>query len=142
MNRQNNCGAMLKQMHDEMDKRTNNSLRPQNITLTQMQTLLMLYDAPDYQLPLKSLETLLHVAQSTTAGIVSRLQKKGLVQALEDPADKRIKIAQLTDSGREYCLTADKHITETEAQLLSGLTEAEQTIFLMLLRKLRDSFCR
>ena len=141
MNRQNNCGAMLKQLHDEMEKRANNSLRSQNLTLAQMHVLLLLHDAPNYQLPLKELETLMHVAQSTTAGIVSRPQKKGLVQALEDPTDQRIKIVQLTESGLDLCQSADKHIAQTEAELLAGLTEAEQTIFLTLLQKLRDSLC-
>ena len=83
----------------------------------------------------------MHVAQSTTAGIVSRLQKKELVQALDDAADQRIKIVQLTESGLNCWQTANKHITETEAALLSGLTETEQAILITLLKKLRDNVC-
>lgn len=141
MDWQNNCGAMLKQLHDEIERRANNSLRSQNLTLAQMHVLLLLHDAPNHQLSLKDLEALMHVAQSTTAGIVSRLQKKELVQALDDAADQRIKIVQLTESGLNCWQTANKHITETEAALLSGLTETEQAILITLLKKLRDNVC-
>lgn len=54
---------------------------------------------------------ILHVAQSTAAEIISRLEQKGLAAGLGD----------------------------AEEQLLSNLTEAERDIFYMLLKKVRDA---
>lgn len=39
-----------------------------------------------------ALEKILHVAQSTAAGIINRLEQKGLVTGFGDYSDKRIKL--------------------------------------------------
>lgn len=67
------CSALIKQIHDHMEKHANNSLRSQDLTISQVGALVELYSAPEKQLSLKELEKLLHVAQSTSAGIISRL---------------------------------------------------------------------
>lgn len=139
MKNQNTCGAMIKQIHDELEKRANNALRPHNLTMAQMSILLALNDVVDKQIPLKNLEQTFHVAQSTAAGIVSRLEQKGLIEALGDPGDRRIKKVQITEKGRERCREAEQHMEQTEERILSKLTETEQVILLTLLQKVRDS---
>lgn len=139
MKNQNTCGAMIKQIHDELEKRANNALRPHNLTMAQMSVLLALNDVVDKQIPLKNLEQIFHVAQSTAAGIVSRLEQKGLIEALGDPGDRRIKKVQITEKGRERCREAEQHMEQTEERILSKLTETEQVILLTLLQKVRDS---
>lgn len=44
----------------------------------------------------KEIEKDLHVAQSTTAGLLGRLQEKNLIHCCDDSKDKRIKVACLT----------------------------------------------
>ena len=83
------CGKLIKQISDEMQKNANNALRSQNMTVTQMETLIELESIPEKQCTLKELEQRLHVAQSTTAGIVTRLEQKGCVEGFGDPADRR-----------------------------------------------------
>ena len=139
MKNQDTCGAMIKQINDELEKRANNALRPHNLTMAQMQVLLTLDDASGGQMSLKDLEQRFHVAQSTAAGIVSRLEQKGLIEALGDPEDKRIKKARITAGGKERCREAERHMEETEAYILSRLTETERAILLTLLQKVRDS---
>lgn len=90
-------------------------------------------------MPLKELEKALHVAQSTAAGIVSRLEQKGLVESFGDAEDRRVKVVRLSEAGAGCCRTADARMAEAERQLLSSLTEAERDIFILLLRKVRDS---
>lgn len=139
MNNQDTCGAMVKQINDELEKRANNALRPHNLTMTQMQVLLTLDDVSSGQMSLKDLEQSLHVAQSTAAGIVSRLEQKGLIEALGDPEDKRVKKVRITAKGLERCREAEQNMEETETYILSRLTETEQEILLTLLKKVRDS---
>ncbi|MGM9670560.1 MAG: MarR family winged helix-turn-helix transcriptional regulator [Oscillospiraceae bacterium] len=136
---QNTCGALIKQMHDELEKNANNAMRAQGITMAQCVALLALNQAPEKQLPLKELERQLRVAQSTAAGIVARLEQKGMVEGLGSPEDRRVKIVRITARGMECCANAELDMQQTEQSLLSGLTETEREIFLSLLKKVRDT---
>ena len=136
---QDSCGTLLKQIHDALEKQANNSLRADGLTMAQVGVLLMLDRAEHRQMPLKELEKALHVAQSTAAGIVSRLEQKGLVESFGDAEDRRVKVVRLSEAGAGCCRTADARMAEAERQLLSSLTEAERDIFILLLRKVRDS---
>ena len=85
------CGTLIKQIHDGLEKQANNSLRPQDLTMAQVRVLIELRFAPERQMALKELERRLHVAQSTAAGIVARLEQKGFVESFGDANDRRIK---------------------------------------------------
>ena len=139
MEKARDCGLLLKQIHDEMSKNANNALRSQNITLAQLEVLDLLDQAPEGRYSLKELEQILHVAQSTAAGIISRLEQKGFVAGYGDAEDRRIKRVQITTAGVECVRTALHHRAEAEEVLLSNLTEAERNLFYMLLKKVRDS---
>lgn len=139
MEKQQDCGLLLKQINDELRKNGNNALRAQDITMAQLDVLTELDCAPEGQRSLKELEQLLHVAQSTVAGIVSRLEQKGLVTGLEDSADRRVKLAWITPAGTQCVQEARHHRNEAETKLLSGLTQTERDVFYVLLKKVRDS---
>lgn len=136
---QNACGALIKQIHDELEKNANNAMRAHDITMAQCGALLILNGAPGKQMTLKELERMLHVAQSTAAGIVNRLEQKGLVEGFGSPDDKRIKMVRITSQGIECSKRAEQDMAQAEKQLLSGLTITEQGIFLTLLKKVRDT---
>lgn len=136
----NSCGILIKQIHDELEKQTNNALRSSDLTMAQMSALLILRQREECQMSLKELERTLRVAQSTAAGIVSRLEQKGFVEAFGDPEDKRIKMVRMTDAGKQCCGEADKSREQIESYLLSGLTGTEKDILLALLTKVRNSF--
>ena len=129
------CGALIKKVHDEIEKKANALLRQQDLTLSQMNVLMELEANPNHQLSLKELEGLLHVAQSTAAGIVVRLEQKGFVSSFADENDRRIKMVSITPSGMICCKNAASDVTCMESQLLSGLTEAEKILFRDLLEK-------
>lgn len=139
MEKPQDCGLLIKQINDELRKNANNALRSRDLTIAQLDTLVALDQAPEGQRSLKELEHLLHVAQSTTAGIVVRLEQKGLVEGVGDAEDRRIKRVRITPAGKECIRTALHFREEAEAQLLSGLTEGERDIFYTLLKKVRDS---
>ncbi len=129
-------GALIKQIHDGMGKQANNSLRAQDLTITQVRVLIELRFAPEKQIALKELERQLHVAQSTAAGIVARLEQKGFIEAFNSPTDRRIKMLRLTPAGESCCQLADQYMAQSEERLLSGLTEIERTVFFALLEKI------
>jgi len=133
------CGRLIKQIHDEVRKNVNNAMRDQDMTMTQLEALMELDSAPEKQCSFKELEQKLHLAQSTTAGIIARLEQKGFVESFGDSNDRRIKLVRLTRAGRDRISAAEQGKAEVEARLLSGLTETERDIFLALLKKVRDS---
>ena len=135
----NPCGVLIKQLHDTLEQESNNALRSQGLTMAQVMALMHLHELGDRDVPLKELEKLLHVAQSTTAGIVVRLERKGLVMRRESAEDKRIKIIRITEAGQRCCQTAEARMKDAENRLLSGLTSAEREIFNVLLQKVSDN---
>lgn len=139
MEEMRDCGRLLKQINDELRKSANNAMRPQGMTMAQLAALVALDRAPEKQCSLKELEQSLRVAQSTAAGIVSRLEQKGFVVSFGDAADRRIKLARITPEGAECAQGARREMAAAEERLLSGLTETEREIFYTLLRKVRDS---
>ncbi len=139
MKDQNSCGALIKQIHDELEKNANNAMRVYDITMAQCSALMILNRASEKQMALKELERGLRVAQSTAAGIVARLEQKGLVAGFGSLDDKRIKMVRITQQGIECCQRAEQDMEQAETMLLSGLTITEQGIFLSLLKKVRDT---
>lgn len=129
------CGALIKQINSALERDANNALRKRGLTFAQMSALLAIRGFPGQRISLKELEKILHVAQSTTAGIISRLEQKGLVTGFGDSSDKRVKLVQITPSGEECCRNAEQNMKEAEEHLLSGLTETERIIFNSLLQK-------
>lgn len=129
------CGLLIKQINDALERRANNELRSDGLTLVQAGALFALSKLPGQEASMKDLEKILHVAQSTTAGIIARLEQKGLVESFGDMQDKRIKMVRITVCGLDCCKKGYEHMADTERNLLSGLTELEANMFKELLQK-------
>ena len=138
MSKEISFGILFKQIYDDLEKRVNDTLRYTDLTLAQMAALLIIREKSDKQMPLKELERSLRIAQSTTAGIVSRLEQKGFVESLGQEDDKRIKIVSITAKGEQCCIEADKNLTRIEQEVLSKLTKTEKDKLLLLLKKIHS----
>lgn len=121
-----NLGLLIKKINESLARRANANLQAQDLTFAQMHVLVRLYHAPERTLRLKEIETCFCLAQSTVAGLASRLEKKGLVETVPDPADKRVKRIRLTERGVQTCENGRENIRRSEARLVSRLTEEEQ----------------
>lgn len=139
MAQSDSCGRLIKEISDEMRKNANNAMRSQDMTMSQFGALFELNQAPEKQRSLKELEQSLHVAQSTAAGIISRLEQKGFVEALGDAADRRVKLVRITPAGCECVAREEINMAAAEQKLLSALTQTEREIFHVLLQKVRNS---
>lgn len=135
-------GIFIHQIHNTLEKSMNNQLRKKGLTLSQMNVLLTLVSVPEKRLSFKELEKRLTLAQSTTAGLISRLEQKGLVAVLGDKDDKRVKYVEITALGTKYCEDAKLEMNDTEEKLVSCLTETERKTFLSLLKKVNDTFMK
>lgn len=119
-------GFCIKQIHDRLEKQANNAMRTTDLTIMQVSVLMLLQDTEEQQLSMKELESRLSVAQSTVAGVVSRLEQKGFVEALGDPSDRRIKRVHITPAGEICCAEAVCHKEEAEQKLLQGFSQEER----------------
>ena len=133
------CSILLKQLHDVQEKNINNTLRNLDLTFSQINVLRALVHSADKQMSLKELEKILHVAQSTTARIVTKMESKGLIDSFSDVSDKRIKYIRLTQCGEQYSNNAKRKLEEEETRLLSSLTETEKMVFVSLLQKITSN---
>ena len=71
-------GLLIKHIHDSLEKKANNELRDKDLTLMQVPILIKLKHAVNREMTMKEIEHRFHVAQSTTAGIVSRIKKRSM----------------------------------------------------------------
>ena len=112
-------GQLIKLLHDRLEKQANNTLRGKDLTMMQISVLMELQKAEQKQRSMKELERKFCVAQSTVAGIISRLEQKGFVEAFGDAC----------------CREAAGYMAEAEQMLLHGFSEDEKTIFNQLLAR-------
>lgn len=140
MSKNYSCGTLIKQIHDIMEKKANNILREQELTISQSGVLVLLDEKEGKTASFKVLEKDFGVSQPTMVGIINRLVQKDLVEILTDSEDKRIKKAHLTQKGADKCKEGYKHMNLAEEQLLKSLTNNEKKEFNRLLLKVRKSF--
>ena len=138
---QETCGMLIKQLHDAVGRKLNNSLRESGLTNVQLGTLIALEHAVNRRLRMKDLEKIFQVSQPTIVGIVDRLKEKELVRTLRDPQDRRVRLVELTEDGLLKARHEHDVLVETESDMLGSLSETEQRELLRMLRTLRDNFC-
>lgn len=131
-------GALLKQVDDELSREANNSMRAIDLTLSQARILDLVDHAPGGSVSLKELEQQSHISQATCAGIVARLEKKGLLEPVADPEDRRVKKTRLTKNGRDQMYAVHCYIKQTERRVFRPLSEKEKHELYTLLKKVRD----
>lgn len=132
-------GQLIKLLHDRLEKQANNTLRAQDLTMMQISVLMELQKTEQKQLSMKELERKFCIAQSTVAGIISRLEQKGFVEAFGDAADKRVKLVHITPAGEACCREAAGYMEQAEQTLLQGFSEEEKTMFNLLLTRAAEN---
>lgn len=132
-------GWYIKRIDNALAKDANQNLQKVNLTMQQNRVLIQLARAEGCTLSLKELEEHFCAAQSTVAGLVSRLEKKGLIQALPDPTDRRVKLVRLTEDGLALHELSRQGVVETEKRLTALLSEEEKEQLLHCLKKVYEA---
>lgn len=132
-------GQLIKLLHDRLEKQANNTLRGKDLTMMQISVLMELQKSEQKQRSMKELERTFCVAQSTVAGIISRLEQKEFIEAFGDASDKRIKVVHITPAGEVCCREAAGYMAEAELMLLHGFSEDEKALFNQLLARAAEN---
>lgn len=73
--------------------------------------------------------------KATIGGVIDRLEQKGYVERAVSKSDRRAREVRLTNDGEKTYDAILPIVRDLQAEILSGLTPAEQEQFLMLATK-------
>ena len=89
-------------------------------------------------LKMNELSRLLMVTGGNVTGIVDQLEKEGLVERLDEPADRRAFRIRLTRTGERSFVEMARAHEEWVVELFAGMTRREQDELLKLLAKVKQ----
>src|SRR5258706_5877675 len=121
-----------------IEKRVRAGLREQfGTTLPRFDLMAQLERHPE-GLKMNELSRMLMVTGGNVTAIVDQLEKEGLVERLDDPADRRAFRIRLTRAGEKTFTDMARAHEEWVVELLSGLSRREQDELLKLLAKVKS----
>jgi DNA-binding MarR family transcriptional regulator len=77
----------------------------------------------------------LGVDRTVMTYLLDDLEKADLVQRRPDPADRRARLIEPTDQGKETLCDLERRLVAAEADVLGSLDDGERMIFRMLLQR-------
>ena len=103
------------------------------ISIPQLLALTFLKGQANYQASHKAIKDFLKLNASTVTGIISRLEKKGMIAKLPRLNDRRVSLITLTAKGAELLKATPHPLHQQISQKLQSLSVEE-------LQKLNDAF--
>ena len=73
---------------------------------------------------------------STIAGVIDRLEARGLMRRSASPEDRRVRLLSLTDAGQDLLADLEPDMLKAQDRILAPLPKAERAEFLRMLRTL------
>ncbi len=87
---------------------------------------------------MREISSVLHVSPRTVTDMIDGLEARGLVARRAHPADRRVTLVHVTDTGREQLAAATAGAERTARAAVSGLSDSDQQV----LRRLLDAVAR
>jgi DNA-binding MarR family transcriptional regulator len=135
--RENSIGFLIHEVARLMRRRFEEEASAHNFTLPQWRALAEIFRNPG--IAQVGLAAALDVDQMTVSGIVSRLEKRGLIERTPDPNDSRAKLAKLTPAGLELVTEAKNVGRALYENVLAGISPADRDAMTANLRLIRDN---
>src|SRR5690242_4675651 len=114
---------VVKQVELAIRAHLDDLLRPAGLTATQYTALTVLERHPD--LSSAQLARNSFVTAQSMADMVTALEDRGLIERHRDPVDRRRLVLAVTAEGRRLLRRYRGKVSALEAEMLSGLTEAQ-----------------
>jgi len=135
--RENSIGYLVHEVARMMRRRFEEEASVHGFTLPQWRALAEIFR--NEGIAQVGLAAALDVDQMTVSGIVSRLEKRGLIDRYPDPNDSRAKLAKLTPAGRELVTRAKNVGRALYENALDGISLADREKMAAQLRLIRDN---
>jgi len=72
---------------------------------------------------------------STIAGVIDRLETRGLMQRMASPEDRRVRLLDLTEQGEKVLQAVGPDMLKAQQRILEPLSPVERDEFMRMLRK-------
>ncbi len=106
-----------------------------DLSLTQLRVLAILRDR---RLKMTELADYLGLDKSTMTGLVSRAEKRGLLERVRNPTDGRAVDVRISPAGAELAERLHAHVAQSLSPMTSTLTRADQRRLRTLLENMLD----
>lgn len=136
--RNDRVSILIKSIALSIDKFAGQVLAPYELSNAQYKIIKFLYGHTDTPVRQTDIETSFSLTNPTVTGILQNLEKKGLIQRIPNPEDKRSKLLRLTEkafSMKEELYQVGESI---EAYVTSSLTKTEYDELMRLLQKIEN----
>jgi DNA-binding MarR family transcriptional regulator len=104
------------------------------------QILLILSAVKDRAVPHKELVAALGVTRATVSGLMTALEREGLVTSSIGRDDRRTQLASLTPKGEAAIAKAHEANSPRSRAVFASFSPDELTVFMALLRRVREGF--
>lgn len=135
---QDKVAILIKKTALVVEKLSNHMLVPYELTHTQYKILMVLFRNKGKQIRQADLEAHFSMTNPSVTGIIQNLEKKGLLERVQHPDDKRSKLLKLT----EQAISIEKELyalgESIEMQITKNLTAEESKQLIVLLKKVME----
>ena len=119
-------GKFVKIINNMLDSKANRDFRKWDLTCSQHAIIVYLFDHQSVETTQRDLEETFSLKNPTVTGLLNLLEKKGMIQRVTNPKDRRSNIIKLT----EKCLSLEKQLNgsrkKAEEAILKGFTPDEK----------------
>lgn len=116
---------LIKQAAKGIDQHSSDFAKEMKLTRAQMATIDFLGKQPGQMVKQRVIEEEFAIKRSTTTIMLQRMEKRGLVSRLPDPADKRQKLVKLTDEAKDLLPGIQEEIKDDDLELLDHFSQAD-----------------
>ena len=125
---------VLMKAHESMRRHAERQIHSLGIGFSDFAALeVLLHKGP---LPVNEIGRLVRLTSGSITTAVDRLERKGMVERRNDPADRRARVVHLTEAGRKLIESAFADHEAAMERAASGLTAEERAEAVELLKKL------
>lgn len=136
--RKNRVAILIKKTALVIEKLSNQVLAPYELSHTQYKIMMMLYRNPDRTVRQTDIEEKFSLTNPTVTGIIQNLEKKGLVERVQNPEDRRSKLVCLTERAFSVKEELNQLGESLEKKVTEGLSEDECVQLCTLLTKMLE----
>jgi DNA-binding MarR family transcriptional regulator len=126
-------GPRLRLLNQAISQDMSKTFTALDLTGAQSFVLRYLSMHKDERIYAKDIEKQFSLSHPTVSGILQRLEAKGFITVVPDPADRRCRRVTLTEKAERCQMEICRHIRETEARMLSGMSAGEVQTLVRLL---------
>lgn len=124
-------GHLFRRLHQLAVARFTVQMDELGLTPIQWSALLITLQRPG--LDQSTLSREIYIDTSTVAGVLDRLESRGLLQRKASPEDRRLRLVYVTEEGKALLKDANVAVLDTQEWLMEPLTPSNRALFMDLM---------